>query len=100
VTVLAVILLIGGAFFLLTSAVGLIRLPDFYTRVHAVGKAETLGAMLMLGGLALYNGLALSSIKLLIILVFIAIANPTATHVTSRAALRSGLDIWTRKGKP
>ncbi|HZD41065.1 MAG TPA: monovalent cation/H(+) antiporter subunit G [Terriglobales bacterium] len=95
---LATIFLIAGAVFLLVSCVGLLRLPDFYTRAHAVGKAETLGSMLTLIGLALYNGVALSSLKLLLILAIIAITNPTATHALTRAALRSGVKIWRAKG--
>jgi multicomponent Na+:H+ antiporter subunit G len=95
----AALLLIGGAVFLLVSCVGLLRLPDFYTRAHAVGKAETLGSMLILTGLALYNGASLSSLKLLLILVVIAITNPTATHALTRSALRSGLKIWRAEGK-
>lgn len=89
------ILLVGGALFLFVSCVGLLRLPDFYTRAHAVGKAETLGSMLILAGLALHNGAELSSLKLLLILLVIAVTNPTATHALTRAAIRSGLKIWT-----
>jgi multicomponent Na+:H+ antiporter subunit G len=90
----AALFLLGGAIFLLVSCVGLIRLPDFYTRAHAVGKAETLGSMLILIGLAVYNGAALSSVKLVLILAIIAVTNPTATHALTRAAMRSGLKIW------
>jgi multicomponent Na+:H+ antiporter subunit G len=97
---LAVLLLLGGAVFLLVSCVGLLRLPDFYTRAHAVGKAETLGSMLILSGLALYNGAVLSSVKLLLILTIIAVTNPTATHALTRAAMRSGLKIWRAERKP
>ncbi|MGH7827618.1 MAG: monovalent cation/H(+) antiporter subunit G [Candidatus Binatia bacterium] len=93
------IFLVGGAFFLLVSCVGLLRLPDFYTRAHAVGKAETLGSTLVLVGLALYNGAALSTFKLLLIVVIIAVTNPTATHALTRAAVRSGLKIWRAEGK-
>ena len=95
----ASLFLVVGAIFLLVSCVGLLRLPDFYTRAHAVGKAETLGSILILAGLALYNGASLSSLKLLLILVVIAITNPTATHALTRSALRSGLKIWRAEGK-
>lgn len=100
-TVLAAILMLSGIFFLTVSSLGIFRLPDFYSRTHAVGKSETLGAMLMLGGLATYNGFELNSLKLLLVLVFIALANPTATHAIARAAIRSGLQPWVRgkKGK-
>ena len=95
--VLAIVLMVGGAFFLMVSAIGLLRLPDFYARTHAVGKSETLGTILVLSGLAVYNGWELSTVKILFIVAFALIANPTATHAISRAALRSGLAPWTRK---
>jgi multicomponent Na+:H+ antiporter subunit G len=98
-TVVAGILVVAGLFFLAVSGIGLIRLPDFYTRNHAVGKSETLGAMLLLCGLAIYNGLEITSAKLVIILLFIALANPTATHIVARAAFRSGLQPWAQKMK-
>jgi multicomponent Na+:H+ antiporter subunit G len=98
-TVLAAVLIVSGAFFLMASSIGLLRLPDFYARTHAVGKSETLGAILVLGGLAVYNGLALSTVKVLIILVFVLIANPSATHAIARAALYSGLEPWTKERK-
>ncbi|MDP3063759.1 MAG: monovalent cation/H(+) antiporter subunit G [Chloroflexota bacterium] len=97
-TALALALVFCGLFFVLVSTVGLLRLPDFYSRAHALGKSDTLGSILVLGGLALYGGLALSSFKLLLILVFVALTNPTATHALTRAALRSGKEIWTRDG--
>ena len=99
-TIVAIILMVGGAFFLMVSSLGLLRLPDFYARTHAVGKSETLGAILTLSGLAVYNGWELSTFKILFILLFVLIANPTATHAISRAALRMGLQPWTRKKKP
>ena len=98
-TIVAMVLMLGGVFFLTVSSLGLLRLPDFYARTHAVGKSETLGSILMLSGLAVYNGWELSTFKILFILIFVLIANPTATHAISRAALRSGLPPWTRKKK-
>jgi len=98
-TIVAMVLMLGGVFFLTVSSIGLLRLPDFYARTHAVGKSETLGAILTLSGLAVYNGWELSTFKILFILIFVLIANPTATHAIARAALRSGLPPWTRKKK-
>ncbi len=98
-TWLAASLMGVGAVFLLISCIGLIRLPDFYTRAHAVGKAETLGSMLVLVGLALYNGADLISVKILFILGIILITNPTATHALARSAFRSGLPLWKRADK-
>jgi len=94
--VIAIILIGAGVFFLTVSALGLLRFPDFYARTHAVGKSETLGSILVLSGLAVYNGYELSTIKILFILFFVLIANPTATHAIARAALRTGLQPWTR----
>lgn len=99
-TVIAIILMLAGTFFLTVSALGLLRLPDFYSRTHAVGKSETLGSILVLSGLAVYNGWELTTIKLLFIVFFVLIASPTATHAISRAALRTGLQPWTRKKQP
>ena len=98
-TVIVIVLMLSGAFFLMISSIGLLRLPDFYSRTHAAGKSETLGAILILTGLAIHNGLEVSSLKVLIILVFVALTSPTATHAILRAALRCGLEPWTREKK-
>ena len=95
--VIAIILIAAGVFFLTVSVLGLLRFPDFYARTHAVGKSETLGSILVLGGLVVYNGLELSTVKILFILLFALIANPTAIHAVARAALRTGLQPWTRQ---
>ena len=84
---------IGGVF-LVVSCIGLLRLPDFYSRAHAVGRAETLGCVLVLTGLAVHNGADLVSAKILLILIIIFITNPTATHALMRSAYRSGVEIW------
>lgn len=86
-----VLLTLGGLFFLLVTTVGVLRLPDFFTRVHAIGKADTLGSMLFLAGLALHNGLNVNSLKLLLIVVFVLVANPAAAHALTRAGLRVGM---------
>ena len=91
---LAALLMIAGGVFLLVSSIGLLRLPDLYSRAHAVGKSETLGSMLTLCGLAVHNGADLASLKMLLILGIIFITNPTATHALMRAAFRSGVAIW------
>lgn len=93
-TVIAGLFILGGLFFLTVSVTGLIRLPDFYSRNHGVGKSETLGAMLLLCGLAIYNGFEINTLKILGILLFIALANPTATHIVARAAYRNGIEMW------
>ena len=96
-TTLAVLFLFAGFFFFLTSTVGLLRLPDFYTRLHATGKGDTLGACLCLIGLAIHEGLTFVSLKIIFIAAFMFLAQPTATHVISRAGLKSGLKPWTKQ---
>jgi multicomponent Na+:H+ antiporter subunit G len=84
--VIAGIIVSLGAFFLLIGSVGLIRLPDFYSRAHAQGKADTLGMMLVIFGLLLTQGFSVNSAKLLIIIAFIGLTNPTATNALVKAA--------------
>lgn len=93
---LATILLIMGLLFILSGVLGILRLPDFYTRLHAMGKCDTVGVSLVILSLALYNGATLTTVKLLIIAVCVIIINPTATHALGRAAIKSGLRPWTR----
>jgi len=90
-------LLAGGLFFMVAGAVGVLRLPDFYSRLHAIGKNDTLGVTLMVLGLATIEGLSRSSAKMLLLVLFIAIANPVATHALGRAAWKSGLQPWRRE---
>ena len=98
--ILAVILMVLGIFLFASGTLGLIRLPDFYCRMHATGKCDTLGALLALLGLAVYNGFNLVSLKIIFIVVFIFIANPTATHAIGRAALVNGVKPWTKDSPP
>jgi len=99
VNVIAVVLLAGGFFFVVAGAVGVVRLPDFYTRLHAVGKNDTLGVAMMLVGLVVLEGLSRNSVKMLLIVVFIALANPVATHALGRAAWKTGLAPWKRESR-
>ena len=80
----------GGAFCVI-GAIGLIRMPDFYTRAHAASVIETLGAGLVLLGLLLQAGWTLPAVKLLMLGLLMFFANPTATHALTRAALLRGV---------
>lgn len=84
-------LLAGGAF-LVVGALGLLRLPDFFTRVHATGVIDTMGAGLVLVGLAILAGWTLPAAKLVLILGFLLLTGPTATHALAKAALHGRLD--------
>jgi len=94
-TALAVILVCAGVFFLLMGAIGLLRFPDFYTRMHAAGKSDTLGSLLVLTGLAFYEGIGITAVKILLIALFIFVTSPTATHAVARAALKNKMPLWT-----
>lgn len=89
--------LLGGFFFFVAATVGLLRFPDFFCRLHATGKGDTLAVLLSLVGLSIYEGFSLTSLKIMFIAVFMFLAQPTATHAISRAALRCGLQPWTRE---
>ena len=89
-----------GLIFLVGSMIGMLRLPDFYSRVHASGNSETLGTMLVFLGLAVYNGVSITSAKLLIILMFIFLGNPIGSHILTKAAYKTGHPVWTKKRLP
>jgi len=92
--------LFAGLFFLTGGAVGILRFPDFYSRLHPAGKLDTLGSLLAMIALALYNlhrfslGALLASLKILLIVVFVFVASPTATHGIVDAGVRAGLAPW------
>ncbi|MGJ8561068.1 MAG: monovalent cation/H(+) antiporter subunit G [Litorimonas sp.] len=88
--VLTVISLAGGLFFVLAGAVGVIRLPDFYTRLHAAGMTDTLGAELILFGLILQADGWQVIAKLLLVAFFLFVTSPTATHAVAHAAYKAG----------
>lgn len=84
--IIVVILALGSAFFFMVGTVGLIRLPDVFTRMHATTKSDTLGAGLALLALIVYQGFNPVSLKLLFILVFIFINNPVSAHIIAKSA--------------
>ena len=87
IDVLSGVLLLSGVGFALLGGVGLLRMPDFYTRLHAASLTDTLGAGLILLGLILQAGWTLVSVKLVLILAFLWFTGPIATHALARAAL-------------
>ncbi|MFC7027680.1 monovalent cation/H(+) antiporter subunit G [Halomicroarcula sp. GCM10025324] len=84
-----------GAFFGGVAAVGIVRLPDIYTRAHAASKSDTLGAVLALVAVALAIQTNLSTIKAVFLLLFMFLTNPTAAHAIARAAEDQGIRPWT-----
>jgi len=105
IAVIVVVCLVAGLIFFAGGTLGLLRFPDFYTRLHPAGKLDTSVALLVLLGLAVYQlfpltlGSVLTGLKLMLIVVFIFLASPTATHAIVDAGFRAGLESW-KKGDP
>lgn len=85
------ICLLVGAFLILSGGVGVLRFPDFFTRMHAAGITETLATILILVGLMLIAGWSLILFKLFLIMLFIMITSPTASHALAKSALHGRL---------
>ena len=85
------VLLAIGIFFVLAGAVGVLRLPDFYTRMQAAGMTDTLGAELIILGLIVQAGYSQTSLKLILIAFLLFFTSPTATHAVVGAAYHAGL---------
>ncbi len=79
-----------GLFFLVVAAIGMVRLPDVYTRSHAVSLTDAVGAFFLLTGLAIYQGFSTNTLRILVVLALLFLVNPVISHATVRAALRSG----------
>ena len=103
--IIVTVLLIFGLVFFTGGAVGILRFPDFYSRLHPAGKLDTMGSLSMLVALALFNlhhlslATILTSIKIIIILVFVFLSSPTAIHGIVDAGVRAGLRPWTKGEK-
>ncbi|MBV1708556.1 MAG: monovalent cation/H(+) antiporter subunit G [Erysipelothrix sp.] len=93
--IIAILFLLGGAFFFFVGTTGLIRMPDVFCRMHATTKCDTLGAGMILVGLMIFNGLSMISLKLFLILIFIWLTNPTAAHIIAKAEYKK--DFLTEK---
>ena len=90
-TVISVISIVTGVLFVFAGAVGVLRLPDFFTRMHAAGMTDTLGIELILLGLIIQSGLTLLSLKFFLVGFFLLLTSPTATHAIADAAYHAGL---------
>jgi len=98
--VFAVASLLLGTLILIFAALGVARFPDFYSRLHAAGKGDTLGLAFVLLGLMVTAGLSLVSLKLAFIVFFVFIFNPTATHALARGAWVCGVRPWRASDEP
>lgn len=90
-TIVAYILLFMGGFLHVTSAVGALRMPNFFTRLHAASVGETGGVSLIVFGLIVMKGFSFISLKIGLLWLFMIVTNPTATHALAKSALLSGV---------
>ena len=91
IDILSWAMIVAGSFFVIIGAVGILRFPDFWSRLHAASVTESAGMILLLIGMALQTGWTLIAFKLGVIGIFMLITGPTSTHAVANAALVSGL---------
>lgn len=91
VDLVSAVMLAGGSFFLIVGAIGLIRMPDVFTRMHAVSVSETMGVGLILGGLMVQGGFTLITFKLVCLFLLLFFTSPVASHAIARAAMADGV---------
>lgn len=89
--ILTWIFLLTGSFFAIVGGIGIVRLPEFFSRLHGGGVTDTLGAGLIVTGLMFQGGLSLTTVKLLMILFFLTVTSPTSCHALAKSALSQGL---------
>ncbi len=95
--ILTWLFLLGGAAFSIIGGVGIVRMPEFYSRLHGGGITDTLGAALIIFGLMFQTGFTLATAKLAIILFFLFVVSPTSCHALAKSAIMQGLDPVTEK---
>lgn len=94
------LMLLTGGLVAIIGGLGLLRFPDFYTRLHAGSMTDTLCTLLIIGGLILQSGLSILSAKLALILLFMLFTAPTASHALARAARVDDVEPQTDRGEP
>ncbi len=88
--------ILAGVFYIFTGSLGILRMPDLFTRLHPAGLSDSFGAPLVLIGVAIQNGFTLFSAKLIMLIFFLLVTSPTATHALSKSALLSGIKPWSK----
>jgi multicomponent Na+:H+ antiporter subunit G len=84
------VLLVVGSVFCVIGGVGVVRMPTFYSRIHAAGVTDTFGAGFVLLGLVLFAGFSQAAIKLVLVFIFMVITGPTASHALAKSAFAQG----------
>lgn len=91
VDILSWVLIVGGGLFCIIGGIGMLRLPDVFTRMHAAGIIDTAGATLITIGLMLQAGFTLVTVKLILIVVFVLYTSPVSTHALAQSAVSTGV---------
>jgi multicomponent Na+:H+ antiporter subunit G len=99
IDVISTVFLAAGSLIMIIGTVGLLKFPDFYTRLHATGKCDTLGQILIIVGCMIYEGSTFITIKLLLVSAFYLLAGPASTHALMKAAYVTGLPVWKKGDK-
>jgi len=99
IDIIATMFLAAGTFIMITGTVGLLKFPDFYTRIHATGKCDTLGQIMIIVGCMIYEGFTFITIKLLLVTAFYLLAGPASTHALMKAAYVTGVPVWKKGDK-
>ena len=99
IDVISTVFLAAGSLIMIIGTVGLLKFPDFYTRLHATGKCDTLGQILIIVGCMIYEGFTFITIKLLMVSAFYLLAGPASTHALMKAAYVTGLPVWKKGDK-
>lgn len=90
-SIVSILLVLAGIYFMFVGSLGVLRMPDFYSRTHAVSTSDTLGILLVIIGLIIYEGATINSLKLCLVVLFVALSNPIGTHALARAAYKRGV---------
>lgn len=97
--VLSWIAIVGGLFFMIVGTFGILRMPDVFTRLHAAGMTDTMGAGFLILGMCLQAGLGLVLVRLIFVYAFLLFTSPIATHALARAALAGGVEPYAVSGE-
>ncbi len=92
--IIAGLLLLSGLFVLGIATIGIFRFSTMLNRIHVAAKCETLGALLVLASLIVMSGFTIFSLKLLLVIIFLCLCNPVASHLVARAEVRTNHNIW------
>jgi multicomponent Na+:H+ antiporter subunit G len=94
IEIIASVLMIGGTLFMIIATIGILRLPDLYTRMHSISKAGTVGAGLLLMGVAVHFGQLSFTTRAVAVILFILLTAPVASHIIGRAGYLAGVPVW------